>query len=52
MKYIVNSQEKPHNYPLYSVHYKLDSFIIYNDGDLHSQIAQLEDNAYGLEETK
>jgi hypothetical protein len=52
MKYMVNSQEKPHNYPLYSVHSDLDSFILYNDGDLDSQIAQLEDDVSGLEESK
>jgi hypothetical protein len=49
---MVSSQEKPHNYPLYSVHYDLDSFILYNDGDMESQIAQLEDDVYNLEESK
>jgi hypothetical protein len=52
MKYMVNSQEKPHHYPLYSVHSNLDSFILYNDGDLDSQISQLEDDASGIEESK
>jgi hypothetical protein len=33
MKYMVSSQEKPHNYLLYSAHSYLDSFIFYNDGD-------------------
>jgi hypothetical protein len=28
MKYMVNSQEKLHNYPLYSTHSNLDSFIL------------------------
>jgi hypothetical protein len=42
MKYMVSSQEKPHNYPLYSAHSDLDSFILYNDGDLEGQIDQLE----------
>jgi hypothetical protein len=45
MKYMVSSQEKPHNYPLYSAHSYMDSFILYNDGDLEEQIAQLEDDA-------
>ena len=27
MKYMVKSQEKPHNYPLYSIHSDLDSFV-------------------------
>ena len=52
MKYMVSSQEKPHNYPLYSIHYDLDSFILYNDGDMDSQIAQLEDDVYNPEESK
>jgi hypothetical protein len=52
MKYMVNSQEKPHNYPLYSAHFVLDSFILYNDGDLDNQIAQLEDDAPDLQEDK
>jgi hypothetical protein len=46
MKYMVTNQENPHNYPLYSAHSDLDSFIIYNDGDLEEQIAQLEDNTH------
>jgi hypothetical protein len=52
MKYMVNSQEKPHNYPLYSVHSDLDSFILYNDGDLDSQIENLEDDASSLKENQ
>jgi hypothetical protein len=39
MKYMVSSQKNPHNYPLYSAHSDLDSFILYNDGDLEEQIA-------------
>jgi hypothetical protein len=31
MKYMVSSQAKPHNYPLYSTHSHIDSFILYND---------------------
>jgi hypothetical protein len=52
MKYMVSSQEKPHNYPLYSVHSDLDSFILYNDGDLDNQISQLEDDASNLKENQ
>jgi hypothetical protein len=33
MKYMVSSQEKPHNYPLYFAHSDLDCFILYNNGD-------------------
>jgi hypothetical protein len=52
MKYMVSSQDKPHNYPLYFVHSDLDSFILYNDGDMERQIANLEDDVYNLEENK
>jgi hypothetical protein len=52
MKYMVNSQEEPHNYPLYSTHSNLDSFILYNDGGLEEQIAQLEDDTPDLKEYK
>jgi hypothetical protein len=45
MKYMVSSQENPHNYPLYSTHSDLESFILYNDGDIEEQITQLEDDA-------
>jgi ribonuclease HI len=46
MKYMVSSQEKPHNYPLYSAHSDLDSFILYNDSDTGEQIAQLEEDTF------
>jgi hypothetical protein len=52
MKYMVSSQDKPHNYPLYFVHSYLESFILYNDGDMERQIANLEDDVYNLEENK
>jgi hypothetical protein len=52
MKYMVSSQEKPHNYPLYSTHYNMESFIMYNDGDLEEQIAQLEDDIHDSKEDK
>jgi hypothetical protein len=41
MKYMVSSQEKPHNYPLYSAHSDLDSFILYNDGDMEEKYTHL-----------
>jgi hypothetical protein len=44
MKYMVSSQERPHNYPLYSAHSDLDSFILYNDGDMEERDAQLEED--------
>ena len=42
MKYMVSSQEKPHNYPLYYVHSYLDSSILYNDGDIDAQATKVE----------
>ena len=30
MKYLVSSHEKPENFPVYSVHSDMDSFILYN----------------------
>jgi len=30
MKYVVSSKEKPQNFPIYSVHSDMDSFILYN----------------------
>jgi hypothetical protein len=50
MKYMVSSQEKPHNYPLYSTHYDLDSFILYNDGDTVEKITQMEEDTSSLDE--
>ena len=43
---MVNNQEKPHKYPLYSAHSDLDSFILYNDSDMGEQIAQLEEDTF------
>jgi hypothetical protein len=50
MKYMVSSQEKPHNYPLYFVHSNLDSFILYNDGDMEEKNPQLGEDTSGLDE--
>ena len=30
MKYMVNSTDKPQNYPIYSIHSNMDSFFLYN----------------------
>jgi len=30
MKYVVSSQENPQNFPIYSMHSDMDSFILYN----------------------
>jgi hypothetical protein len=46
MKYMVSSQEKPHNYPMYSTHSYLDSFILYNNGNVGEQITQLEEDTF------
>ena len=31
MKYMVSSEEKPQNFPIYAVHSDMDSFILFND---------------------
>jgi hypothetical protein len=49
MKYMVSGQDKPHNYPLYYVHSDLDSFILYNYGDMERQIVNLENDVYNME---
>jgi ribonuclease HI len=50
MKYMVSSQEKPHNYPLYSANSDLDSFILYNDGDMEEQDTQLMEDVSSQDE--
>jgi hypothetical protein len=50
MKYMVSSQEKPHNYPLYSAHSDLDSFILYNDGDTEEPDKQLVEEVASQDE--
>jgi len=30
MKYMVSSENKPQNYPIYSMHLDVDSFIMFN----------------------
>jgi len=50
MKFMVASQEKPHNYPLYLVHSDLDSFILYNDGNINEQIANPKNYLCEIEE--
>jgi len=31
MEYVVSSEEKPQNFPIYSIHSDMDSFILFND---------------------
>jgi hypothetical protein len=50
MKYMVSSQEKLHNYPLYSTHSDLDTFILYNDGDTEEKDTQLMEDLSGQDE--
>jgi hypothetical protein len=50
MKYMVSSQEKPHNYPMYSTQTDLDYFILYNNGDTGEKSTQLEEDTSGLNE--
>jgi hypothetical protein len=50
MKYMVSSQENPHNYPLYFTHSDLDSFILYNDGDIGEKDTQLGEDTSSPDE--
>lgn len=45
MKYVVSSQEKPQNLPIYSIHYDMDSFILYNLDICHKTDVKLLDVA-------
>jgi FtsZ-interacting cell division protein YlmF len=42
MKYMVRSQEKPDNSPLYYFHTDLDSFILYNVENVNEQVVENE----------
>ena len=44
MKYIVSSQERPDNIPMYSIHSDLNSFILHTDEDIDKQIGEIETN--------
>jgi len=39
---MVSSEEKPHNYRLYSINSDLDSFILYDDGDINTYVTKAE----------
>ena len=42
MKYMVSSAEKPQNYPIYSLHFDMDSFILCNLDTGKDKITVLE----------
>ena len=44
MKFIVSSQERPNNTPLYSIHSDLDSFILCNEEDIDEQGSEIKTN--------
>ena len=48
MKYMVSNRDKPNNTPIYSIHSNLDSFILYNEGDIHKQIKENKDTSKPL----
>lgn len=52
MKYMVISQEKTNNYPLYYVHLDLACFILYNDESVEEEVSHLEAELSKREETK
>lgn len=52
MIFMVSSQDKPHNYPLYFFHLDLDSFIFYSDGDINTEVANLEIDICEIDENQ
>ena len=40
---MVCSSEKPHNYPIYSMHSDMDSFILYNSDNGKNEITVVEE---------
>ena len=40
MKFMVSIQDKPHNYHVFSIHSYFDTFILYNDGDINTQVTK------------
>ena len=42
MKYMVRSQDRPNNTPLYSIHSDLDSFILCNEDEINEQVNENE----------
>ena len=42
MKYMVSSQDRPNNTPLYYIHSNLDSFILYNEDEINEQVNENE----------
>jgi len=51
MKYMVSSQDKPNNFPLYSLHSNM-SFILYNNECLEDEVSHLEDELNKTKEIK
>lgn len=49
---MVSTQDRPQNYPLYYVHLDLDSFILYNDGDINNKIINVENEVLKIDPTQ
>jgi len=43
MKYKVSSAEKPQNFPIYPMHFDIDSFILYNSDNAKNEITVVEE---------
>jgi len=52
MKYMVRNQDQPNNYPLYSIHSNMDSFILYNDICLEEEMSDIESQSKKIEDVK
>ena len=54
MKYVVSSESKPENFPIYSIHSDMDSFILFNDetnSPIDNEPLALEQQAHINEES-
>jgi len=53
MKYVVSSESKPENFPIYSIHSDMDSFILFNDdaNTPFDETSVLEQQPHGNEES-
>lgn len=43
MKYMESSAKKQQNFPLYSIHFDMDSFILYNSEHDNNEITTVEE---------
>ena len=52
MKYMVSTEEKPQNFPIYAVHSDIDSYILFNDntGNINNEEIQISKTDQNINE--